>query len=77
MADLQQFDRTDAIARRYQYGDRTVLVVDVGAGVEGSVDVVDGTAIVVVGDDQYELALPEGTASAFMKNGVVTIEVEG
>lgn len=67
--------RDDAIARRYDYDDRVQFVVDLGPGCEGSVDVVDGTAMVVVDDDQYEFELPAGEARASMANGVVTVEV--
>lgn len=73
---MQQIE--GGVVRRYDYEDRMVLVADLGAGVDGAVDVVGSTAIVVAGDDQHEFDLPEGeTAQAYMKNGVVTIEVEG
>lgn len=65
--------------RRIDRPDGTTLVVDVGVGPDVSVDLVGGTAIVVVesGDEtlQRELDLPEGTAEAFNNNGVVSIEV--
>lgn len=67
--------RGDAIARRYEYDDRVQFVVDLGPGCEGSVDVIDGTAMVLVGDEQYEFELPAGEARASMSNGVVTVEV--
>ena len=66
-------DGHDGIVRRYEYDDETVLVVDFGF-VEGTVDVVDGTVIVVTDDDQYELEVDD-TVSATMNNGVLTIEV--
>jgi hypothetical protein len=66
---------TDGIARTYEYDDETVLVADFGA-VEGHVDVVDGTAIVIVDDEQYEFEVPEGSSRAIINNGIVTIEVE-
>jgi HSP20 family molecular chaperone IbpA len=73
-------DGRDVFARRYQYGDETVIAVDFGVA-EGttSVDVVDGTAIVVVetpeGSRQEEFELPDEGARAFIRNGVLTIEV--
>lgn len=76
MSDRQQSAGLGSTVRRYEYDDRQVVVADLGAGRDGDVDVVDGTAIVVVGDDQYELDLPAGEARAFIKNGVVTIEVD-
>ena len=55
---------TDALARRYDYGDRQVLAADLGIEDESvSVDVVDDTVILVVAgetDEQYELNAPEG-----------------
>ena len=62
-------------SRRFEYEDRTQYVVDLGAGADVSVDVVDGTAIVVAGEDQYDFDIP-GNAQVFMSNGVLTIEVE-
>jgi HSP20 family molecular chaperone IbpA len=72
---------TDALARRYDYGDRQVLAADLGIEDESvSVDVVDDTVILVVAgetDEQYELNAPEGDLTrAFINNGVVTVEVE-
>jgi hypothetical protein len=65
----------DGPVRHYEYADGDVIAADFGP-VEGSVDVVDGTAIVVVDDEQYEFEVPARGASAVMNNGVVTIEVE-
>ena len=65
----------DGPVRHYEYADSDLIVADFGA-VDGSVDVVDGTAIVVIDDEQYEFAIPEGVASAVMNNGVVSVEVE-
>ncbi|GGL53459.1 DUF7127 family protein [Halocalculus aciditolerans] len=67
------------IVRRYDYTDASVVAADLGVE-DGSVDVADGTAIVVAtrGDTerQYEFDLPEGEAEAFINNGVVTVEVK-
>lgn len=72
---LQQF-ADEGIARRYDYPDRSVFVADLGPAAEPSVDVVDGTAIVVTGDGrQREFDLPRGEVRAFNHNGVVTVEV--
>lgn len=71
----QQLD-DDAPVRRFEYDDGTrVLAADLGVAGDASVDVVDGTAIVVAGSDQYDLAVPAGDAQAFIKNGVLTVEV--
>ncbi|WP_330632009.1 hypothetical protein [Halocatena halophila] len=62
---------------RYDYDDgTTVLVMDCGANAAPSIDVVESTAIVVVGGEQFEFELPDGEARAFMKNGVVGVEVD-
>jgi hypothetical protein len=74
MSELQQFGDEVAV-RRYEYDDGVVLAADFGPAREAAVDVVDGTVIVVTGDDQHELDV-EGDASAFITNGVLTIEVE-
>ena len=75
MTNQLRFADGDGPLRRYDYSDRTVFAADLGAGVEGSVDVVDGTVIVVRGGEQYEFEVPMGRAQAFIKNGVVTVEV--
>lgn len=74
-------DKTDAPARRYDYGDETVLVADLGVSDEtATVDVVDETVILVLetADEpvQHEFAAPEGSVEkALINNGVVTVEV--
>ena len=79
--DLQRFaDEHDAITRRYRYDDdQSVIAADFGTVGNASVDVVDGTAIVVIetdgGERQAEFDLPEDDAQAFIKNGILTIEV--
>ena len=65
----------EKLVRRYEYDDRTVIVADFGPAADPSVDVVDGTAIVVIGEDQHDIELPEGGVEAFNRNGVVTFEV--
>lgn len=71
----------EVFARRYEYDDESVIAIDLGgAAGEVSVDVVDGTAIVVIeteeGERQEEFDLPSEEARAFIRNGVLTIEVE-
>ena len=53
------------------------IVADLGPAVaSAAVDVVDGTAIVVIEDAQHEFELPAGAVSdTFITNGVLTIEV--
>jgi hypothetical protein len=72
--DQQLFDETPL--RRFEYDDGAVLAADVGPGDDTSVDVVDGTMILVSGGQQYEHELPEaGDARAFINNGVLTVEL--
>jgi hypothetical protein len=65
----------DAPLRQYEYDDAVVLAADLGVVGDATVDVVDGTAIVVVGDEQYDFEVPAGDARAFIRNGVLTIEM--
>lgn len=76
MNEQQRFTEQEGAVAQYDYGDEIVLVADIGPETDGSVDVVDGTAMIVANGDQYEFDIPEGDAQAFIKNGVVTIEVE-
>ena len=75
MTNQQRFADGDGPLRRYDYSDRTVFAADLGAGTDAAVDVVDGTVIVVDGDQQFEFDVPTGRSQAFIKNGVVTVEV--
>ncbi len=76
MNDQQQFSGEGAPVSRYEYDDVTVFVMDTGAGTDATVDIADGTAMFVVGGKQYDFDLPAGDAQAFMKNGIVGVEVE-
>jgi len=62
--------------RAYEYDDGSVLAVDFGPSDDATVDVVDGTVIVVIDGEQVEFELHRPDARAFMKNGVLTIETE-
>lgn len=71
----------EVLYRQYDYDDETVFVADLGRRASDAfVEVVDGTAIVVVetgeGQEQYEFDLPSENAHTFISNGVLTIEVE-
>ena len=69
----------DGVVRQYTYDDESVLAIDLGAHApEAAVDVADGTVMVVLRDTQYEFELPADVdnADTFMKNGVLTIEME-
>lgn len=80
--EIQPHSASDEVLyRQYEYDDETVFAADLGPMADdASVEVVDGTAIVVLetdeGAQQYELELPDGDAHTFISNGVLTIEVE-
>ena len=65
----------DASLRRYEYDDGVTLAADLGAERDADVDVLGDTVIVVVDGEQYDLEV-EGDAQAFIRNGVLTIEVD-
>jgi len=70
----EQFAERNVDVRRYEYDDSVVLAADLGYTGSGSVDVVDDTVIVVTDGEQFDVEI-EGDAQAFIKNGVLTIEV--
>jgi hypothetical protein len=74
MSELQQFGDEVAV-RRYEYDDGAVLAADFGPAADAAVDVVDGTVIVVLGDEQHDIDVA-GASNAFISNGVLTIEVD-
>jgi len=75
MTVTQRLDE-DMPVSRYEYDDSVVLAADVGAS-DATAEIVGDTVIVVAGTEQYDLTLPEGeNARAFIRNGVLTVEVE-
>ncbi|WP_435347588.1 DUF7127 family protein [Haloarchaeobius sp. HRN-SO-5] len=77
--NVQDFADGERFVREYAYEDgRYVVAADLGRESSGAyVDVVGDTVIVGFegSEEQYELDVP-GVSQAFIKNGVVTIEVE-
>ena len=72
---LRDVDRFGAVVRTLEYDDDSVIAVDFGTdGATFDVDVVDSTAIVVTGDDQFEFELPPEATDVSIRNGVLTIE---
>lgn len=72
---LREVDQQEAIIRKYEYDDATTITVDFGPEASDiSVDIVDGTAIVVVDGEQFEFELSDDTDKIAIKNGVLTIE---
>lgn len=76
--DLQQFSRRDERhVREYDADGTRRIVADLGSDVEANVEVVGDTAIVLPEEgEQIDLDLPERGAKAFIKNGILTIELE-
>ncbi|WP_129112671.1 DUF7127 family protein [Halegenticoccus tardaugens] len=66
--------RGDVAIRRYDYDGDTVIAADFGPAVgELSVDVVDDTAIVVLGGQQFEFEVPAEAHEVTVNDGVLTI----
>ncbi len=70
-------DDAEPLVRHVESGDQDRVVIDFGAGSDSlRADVVDGTVIVVGPDEeQLEFDVPTANASTFIRNGVLTIEV--
>ncbi len=66
---------TDGMVRQYDYDDESIMIADFGH-VDGDIDVIDDTAIIVINDEQYEFDVPPSASRGIMNNGIVTIEVE-
>ncbi len=76
--DIKQFSRRDdRPVREYDVDGTRRVVADLGSGVDATVDVVGDTAIVLPEEgEQIDIDLPQEDAQAFIKNGVLTIELE-
>lgn len=75
MTVTEQLDAVDVGVTRRPRESGFEVVADFGPARDASVDIVGDTVIVVADDEQYDLAV-EGDAQAFMRNGVLTIEVD-
>lgn len=60
---------------RYEYDDGVEIAADFGPAVDGAVDTVGETVIVLADGKQYDVET-DGHSQAFMNNGVLTIEVD-
>jgi hypothetical protein len=62
--------------RRFTEADREVIVADLGSDHDAHVEIVDGLIIVATDrGTEAELDAPSSDAEAFIRNGVLTIEV--
>jgi hypothetical protein len=75
MKPIQQLEAENIDVSRFEYEDSVVLAADFGYVDSSSVDVVGDTVIVVADGEQFDIEL-DGDARAFMKNGILTIEVD-
>lgn len=70
--------QANGFVRHYTYDSGEVYAFDFGSGTTNiDVEIVDGTAIIVYEDAQYDLDLPSGDVetNTDSNNGVVTIEI--
>ena len=75
---LQQFiEDGEPLVTHHETDGRKKVVADLGAAVDATVDVTDGLALVTVDGETTELELPGDPERAFIRNGVLTIELEG
>ncbi len=67
-------EQTDITISNREYEDESIIAVDFGP-IPGkpSVDVFDGTAIVVVGDQQFEFDIPSDADDVTVNDGILTI----
>jgi len=70
----QLAERGVEVERRECDGD-VAFMADLGPSEAAAVDVVGETVIVVTGEEQYDIDVDAEDAQAFIKNGVLTIEV--
>ncbi|MDJ1434529.1 hypothetical protein [Halostagnicola sp. A-GB9-2] len=67
-------EQTDITISNREYDDKSIIAVDFGpAAGKLTVDVVEETAIVVVGNQQFEFAVPEGADDVTVNDGILTI----
>jgi hypothetical protein len=75
MVRQQQAGEDERVVRRYDYEDEWVIAADLGVADDRvAVDVVDGTAIVLVDDrTELEFDLPGTNESVDTNNGVLVV----
>lgn len=63
-----------SITRREYDDEEDVMVVDFGRGTEAKLDVIDGLAIVVAGDRQFEFEIPDEATEVTTNDGMLIIK---
>ena len=66
-------EEEDVTITQREYDGETEIIVDFGPGVDASVDIVGGTAIVVAGDRQFEFDVPEDADEVSTNDGILFI----
>lgn len=66
-------EREDITISRREYDGENVVAVDFGRGVEAKLDIVGDTAIVVVGDRQFEFEVPREATEVTTNDGMLLI----
>jgi HSP20 family molecular chaperone IbpA len=69
----------ERFSRQYEYGDSSVVAVDLGAATDATVDVVGDSVILVAetatGTEETEFDLPSADADVATNNGVLTVTI--
>ena len=72
--ELRATDDRGTVVTEHDYDDGSLVAVDFGtARGDLAVDIVDDTAIVIAGDEQFEFELPAEASEVAANNGVLTI----
>lgn len=67
-------DRDDVSITKREYGTEQIIAVDFGpTGAKPSLDVLEGTAIVVVDGQQFEFDIPADASDVTVNDGILTI----
>ncbi|GAB3666961.1 DUF7127 family protein [Halopiger thermotolerans] len=67
-------EKDDAKITNREYEDEQVIAVDFGpSSGEPTLDIAGDTAIVVVGDDQFEFEIPSDATDVTVNDGILTI----
>jgi len=75
MSVQQQLAEQGVEVERRAYDGEVAFVADLGPSEAATVNVVGETVIVVTDEEQYDINVEAKDAQAFIKNGVLTIEV--
>ncbi|MGQ3413961.1 DUF7127 family protein [Natrinema sp. LN54] len=67
-------DEDDVTISNREYEDESIIAVDFGpTGEKPTVDIVDETAIVTVGETQFEFDVPADASDVTVNDGILTI----